>query len=71
MITFEFLALNLNKTLRVPCARLLCVTDPARYCSKAARALIREMFGLAVKLVPQGCFLPPTGQDEVGPFLGF
>ena len=38
--------------------QLLCVTDPARYCSKAARALIREMFGLSVTIVPQGCFLP-------------
>ena len=37
---------------------LLCVTDPARYCSKAARALIRELFGLEVQLAPQGCFLP-------------
>ena len=47
------------------CGRLLCVTDPARYCSKAARALIREMFGLAVELAPQGCFLPPAQQDDV------
>jgi hypothetical protein len=38
--------------------QLLCVTDPARYCSKAARALIAEMFGLSVTIVPQGCFLP-------------
>jgi hypothetical protein len=27
-------------------------------CSKAAMALIKEMFGLAVTLVPQGCMLP-------------
>ncbi|BDA41067.1 probable ruBisCO transcriptional regulator [Coccomyxa sp. Obi] len=43
----------------VPLSRtLLCVTDPARYCSKAARALIRELFGLNIELAPQGCFLP-------------
>jgi DNA-binding transcriptional LysR family regulator len=50
----------------VPLSRtLLCVTDPMRYCSKAARALIREMFGLTVKLAPQGCFLPTVVSPEV------
>ncbi len=52
----------------VPLARtLLCVTDPARYCSKAARALIREFFGLAVELAPQGCFLPNPPAQNVRP----
>lgn len=52
----------------VPLARtLLCVTDPARYCSKAARSLIREFFGLAVELAPQGCFLPNPPTQNVRP----
>ncbi|CAK0737405.1 hypothetical protein CVIRNUC_000907 [Coccomyxa viridis] len=43
----------------IPLSRTLqVVTDPARYCSKAAMALIREMFGLSVTLVSQGCLLP-------------
>ncbi len=47
----------------VPLSRtLLCVTDPARYCSKAARALI---FGLKVELAPQGCFLPSPRAQQV------
>ena len=50
----------------VPLSRtLLCVTDPARYCSKAARALIRELFGLNVELAPQGCFLPSPRAQQV------
>ncbi|KAK9916423.1 hypothetical protein WJX75_002429 [Coccomyxa subellipsoidea] len=55
----------------LPLARtLLCVTDPARYCSKAARALIRELFGLDVQLAPQGCFLPnPRLQHAHNPNL--
>ncbi len=52
----------------VPLSRtLLCVTDPMRYCSKAARALIREMFGLHVRLAPQGCFLPTADPSAVRP----
>ena len=35
-------------------------------CSKAAMALIREMFGLSVTLVPQGCMLPYE-EDPVSP----
>ena len=54
----------------LPLARtLLCVTDPARYCSKAARALIRELFGLDVQLAPQGCFLPNPRLQHVRPFF--
>ena len=37
-------------------------------CSKAAMALIREMFGLSVTLVPQGCMLPYE-EDPVSPLL--
>ncbi|KAK9823685.1 hypothetical protein WJX72_004627 [[Myrmecia] bisecta] len=38
---------------------LSCVTDPVRYCSKALRAFIREMFGLTVA---SGSF-PCSGQE--------